>query len=275
MNRMLATLALTACLSGCARDQTATAVPSSPSPPVLAPATSSVSGTVTSTTGDRIAGATVSVTGAGTTSNATTDVSGRYALTGLASAEYAMSADAKGYAASSRSVSLSGSPPFQVDFALAPLDSGPPAGITFANVGADKSPLADYAEAGFSVVPTTASWIAIRTYGHPAPFIEFLSPGGVTTSGEIRVTASGAPFSFKSVDLYSSTTPIPYVITGLSKGAAVFTLSNTLGNTFGNFATVINPQSSVSIDALSIQLTNAAAPCCPNPIGIDNIAVGR
>jgi hypothetical protein len=125
------------------------------------------------------------------------------------------------------------------------------------------------------VVTTTASWIAIRTYGHPAPFIEFVSPGGVTTTGEIKVTATGAPFSFKSVDLYSSTTPIPYAITGLRKGATVFTLSNTLGNTFGNFATVINPQSSVSIDALSIQLTNAAALCCPNPIGIDNIGISR
>jgi Carboxypeptidase regulatory-like domain len=279
MNRILASLALGACLSGCARDQTATPLPSSPSQPTPTPATYSVSGTVTSTAGDRIPGATVSVTGAATMSNATTttttDVSGRYVLTGLAAAEYSMSADAKGYAAASRSVSLSGSPTFVVDFALAPVDSGPPAAITFANVGADKSPVADYAEAGFRVVATTASWIAIRTYGHPAPFVQFLSPGGVTTTGEIQLTASGAPFSFKSVDLYSSTTRIPYVITGLRKGATVFTLSNTLGNTFGNFATVVNPQSTALIDALSIQLTNAAAPCCDNPIGIDNISVSR
>ena len=186
-----------------------------------------------------------------------------------------MSADAKGYAATSRSVSLSGSPAMVVDFALAPVDAGPPAAITFANVGADKSPVTDYAEAGFRVAATAASWIAIRTYGQPAPFIQFMSPGGVTTTGGIQVTAGGNSFSFKSVDFYSSTTPIPYVITGVSKGATVFRLSNTLGNTFGNFATVANPQPTALIDALSIDLTNPAAPCCPNPMGIDNIAVSR
>jgi hypothetical protein len=229
--------------------------------------------------GDRIAGATVSVAGAATPTNAatttTTDVSGQYALTGLAAAEYSMSVKARGYAAASRLVSLGDIPTLAVHFVLTPAASSPAAAITFANVGAQASPVADYTEAGFRVVAATGSWIAMRTYGHPAPFIEFLSARGVTTSGEIQVTAAGSPFSFKSVDLYSSTTRIPYVITGRRSAATVFTLSSTIGNTFGNFATVVNPRSTALIDVLSIQLTNAAAPCCGNPMGLDNISVSR
>jgi hypothetical protein len=37
----------------------------------------------------------------------------------------------------------------------------------------------------------------------------------------------------------------------------------------------VNPQSTASIDALSIQLSNPAAPCCTNPMGVDNISVSR
>ena len=52
------------------------------------------------------------------------------------------------------------------------------------------------------------------------------------------VTATAvAKFKFQSVDLYSSTTPIPYVITGITNSATVLSIQNTQGNTFGNFAT--------------------------------------
>ena len=130
-----------------------------------------------------------------------------------------------------------------------------------------------YRACGFTVTPTTPNWTIITTYGHPAPFIEFLSRGGSTTTGEVSVSAGGTKFRFQSVDLYSSTTPIPYVITGISNGAVVFTLQNTQGNTFGNFATIVNPQASTFIDMLLIRLSNAAAPCCQNPMGLDTIAV--
>lgn len=87
------------------------------------------------------------------------------------------------------------------------------------------------------------------------------------------MTAAGAGFTFQSVDLYSSTTPIPYVVTGIANAATVFTIQNTQGNTFGNFARVVNPNATAQIDALLIRLSNAAAPCCANPMGLDNIVV--
>src|SRR5206468_2375122 len=103
------------------------------------------------------------------------------------------------------------------------------------------------------------------------PFIEFWAPGGSTVTGEIQVGAAGFPFYFKSVDLYSSTTPIPYIIKGFRNSSPVFTVTDTLPTTFGNFRTVANPNSSDIIDTLSIVLTNSAAPCCRNPMGLDNI----
>jgi hypothetical protein len=55
----------------------------------------------------------------------------------------------------------------------------------------------------------------------------------------------------------------------------VFVLADTLPNTFGNFRNVVNPNATDRIDALSIVLTNTAAPCCRNPMGLDNIALTR
>jgi hypothetical protein len=124
-----------------------------------------------------------------------------------------------------------------------------------------------------TVTATTSNWTVSTTYGRPAPFVQFVSPAGTTTSGELLVSAAGATFTFQSVDLYSSTTPIPYVITGIANSAAVLTIQGTQGNTFGNFATITNPQPAARLDALLIRLTNPSAPCCANPMGLDNIAV--
>lgn len=78
---------------------------------------------------------------------------------------------------------------------------------------------------------------------------------------------------FKSVDVYSSTTPIPYVIKGLRHAAEVFTLNGTVANTFGQFRTVTN-LNAVAVDTLTIALTNSAASCCRNSMGLDNIVFG-
>ncbi len=48
---------------------------------------------------------------------------------------------------------------------------------------------------------------------------------------------------------------------------------STQPNTFGNFATVSNPNADAQIDTLVIRLLNPAAACCPNPTGLDNIVV--
>ena len=102
-----------------------------------------------------------------------------------------------------------------------------------------------------------------------------MSPPGVTTTGEIRVTAAGAPFWLSSADLYSSTTRIPYVIDGFLSSQPVFTVVNMLGNTFGNFVRIPNPSADMPIDALLIRLSNPAAPCCANPMGVDNLMLSR
>ena len=119
----------------------------------------------------------------------------------------------------------------------------------------------------------TPNWTVWTGYGHPAPFIGFMSAAGETTTGRVRVTAAAGTFTFQSLDVYSSTTPIPYVISGSLNSAPVFTLQSIEGNTFGNFATIINPRPDARIDALVLQLSNPAAPCCENPTGLDNIAL--
>jgi len=90
------------------------------------------------------------------------------------------------------------------------------------------------------------------------------------------VSAGGAVFNFNSVDLYSSTTPIPYTITGFRNSSTVFTLAGTLPNTFGTFKTVVNPNAAAVIDTLSIVLTNTSG-CCGNgnPMGLDTIVLTR
>lgn len=128
---------------------------------------------------------------------------------------------------------------------------------------------------GLDIAVTAGTWQASTTYGRPAPFVQFLSPAGTTTTGEITVSAAGATFAMTSVDIYSSTTKIPYEISGLIGGAVVFTVQGVQGNTFGNFATIGTPGGAAQIDTLRIRLTNPAAPCCSNPVGLDNIRVVR
>ena len=133
-----------------------------------------------------------------------------------------------------------------------------------------------YSESGVTVSATSGEWTVRTDYGHPAPFIEFYVPcvgkpcatPATPGIGTIHVTAGRATFSFKSVDLYASLIPIPYQITGLRNSTTVFTLANTLPNTFGDFATVVNPQASAVIDTLVISLTNGVS-----AMGLDNIVV--
>jgi hypothetical protein len=146
--------------------------------------------------------------------------------------------------------------------------------LTFSGLSTNGAAVPLYAEGGVNVSATPANWIAVTTYGNPAPFIEFVSKAEEV--GEVHITADGrAPFRFASVDLYSSTTRIPYTITGVRDFAPVFTLSDTVPNTFGTFRTVTNPHAADVIDTLTISLTNPVAPCCPNPVGIDNIVLTR
>lgn len=148
--------------------------------------------------------------------------------------------------------------------------------IGFGGLTTNSETVTTYTESGFTLTTTAASWIALTTFGNPAPFIQFSRAATQSTIvGEVVVTASGTPFRFEALDVYSSITAIPYEILGIRNGALVFTLTGTVPNTFGNFATITNPQLAAQIDDLLIRLGNPATPCCSNPVGLDNIVVVR
>jgi hypothetical protein len=149
--------------------------------------------------------------------------------------------------------------------------SPPGSAVTFGGLTEHEAAVDSYSEAGLTVKTSGASWIASTTYGNPRPFIAFWAQGGETAVGQADVTAAGGTFLFRSVDLYASTTPIPYKIDGLRDGVHVFSLTGTVPNTLGTFRTVENPRGDVAVDTLRIALTNAAAPCCRNPVGLDNL----
>ena len=131
-----------------------------------------------------------------------------------------------------------------ITFALALLTSSVPASastIDFSDLVAG-SPFTTYANSGFTVAPTSGSWI-VNDYGAPGLSIVFVRAAvQPTTEAQIQITASGLPFTFRSVDLYSSITPIPYEFTGLLGGSIVFTEAGTVPNTFGTFRTVHSPR---------------------------------
>ena len=126
-----------------------------------------------------------------------------------------------------------------------------------------------------AIAAAGAPWQASTTYGSPAPFVQFQAPAGTTMTGEMVLQSVGGTFTFASADIYSSTTKIPYEITGTLHGTVMFTLAATQGNTFGRFATIVNPHAGAAIDVLRVTLTNQAAPCCSNPMGLDNVRIAR
>jgi carboxypeptidase family protein len=208
-----------------------------------------------------------------------TDPHGDYTLTGLTPDAIVLVASATSYIPVSRPVGAGSST--RVDFVLPRVPPPPPppqpplnsAVISFAGIGGQLSPFTTYVESGFTIAASLANWTAIRTFGHPAPFIQFEVPAGASAIGDVRVTAGGRVFRFQSVDVYSSTTQIPWTFTGFLSSVPVFTANGVVGHTFGNFATVGNIDSTVNVDALVIRLTNPAFACCSNPVGLDNILV--
>jgi hypothetical protein len=135
----------------------------------------------------------------------------------------------------------------------------------------DNVSFASYTESGFTVSSTSGSWKAITTFGDPAPFIQFTSTGPGIFTSSVVVTEQGSSFSFNSVDLYSSVTPIPYTFTGFLLQMEVFSVSGIVPNTFGTFAEASNPDSTALIDTLEITLTNPGP--FSNPVGLDNIVL--
>jgi hypothetical protein len=151
-----------------------------------------------------------------------------------------------------------------------------PVTITFSQLpGGGFTPFGSSDESGFTITATVRAWEVMGGYGNPMPSIIFRrQTSEPDTDGEVRITSNGAPFVFTSVDIYSSVTPIPYVITGAAQSREVLVLTGRVPNTFGHFAPVPSP-TAVMIDALVIRLTNPATLCCGNPVGIDNVSVKR
>ena len=147
--------------------------------------------------------------------------------------------------------------------------------ITFDQLtAANGTPFTSYDEGGFTVTSTLHAW-EVMGYGHPGPAIVFFRRAPeADVDGEVQVTSGAGLFVFSSVDLYSSVTTIPYVITGVRKSSPAFVLTGKVPNTFGNFKPVSNPEG-VQIDTLVIRLTNPVTPGFGNPMGIDNIAIKR
>lgn len=253
-----------------------TATPNAPP----TPSAFALTGRVTSTAnGAPLSGAVVSVRDGPNSGRSTvTDGSGAYKLDQLLASTFTLNVSAIGYVAQMRTVTLASDQTVSVALAPAPVTYPPPPDaivIAFGGLTANGAAVTTYSESGFTIAAAQGQWTAVTSYGNPPPFIEFQTPAGATTTGEIRVSAGGAPFKFYSVDLYSSTTPIPYTIVGSRNSTSVFTLKDTLPNTFGNFRSVPNSNPALVVDALSIVLTNAAAPCCGNPMGLDTIVLTR
>lgn len=147
--------------------------------------------------------------------------------------------------------------------------------IGFSSLRDNKAAFGTQLESGFTVSVVSANWVSVTTYGNPQPFVEFFGPTGTTTTGELRITADGNAFWLNSIDLYSSTTKIPYVIEGYLNNGPAFSVVDVIGNTFGAFARRSNPRADVPVQEIRLRLSNPSAPCCENPMGVDNIVVSR
>lgn len=143
--------------------------------------------------------------------------------------------------------------------------------INFGGLYGDEGlPFTSYTEFGFMASAVSNNWIVAPW--EPVPL--FFAQPDQMIAATIAVTEGGASFTFRSIDLYSSITTIPYTFTGLLAGKQVFTVSGKVPNTFGNFATVMSPYSGDLIDTLDVTLTDSTPPCCSNRMGLDNIVVG-
>jgi hypothetical protein len=253
------------------------------SKPTTSPARFSLDGQVTdSVTGAPISGAAVSIVDGPNAGKSTrTEALGTYSFIQLEQSGFTVQVSAANYLSESKGVTLTSNQ--TLAFRLMPQAPTPvptpiPSGwanVTFSGLTAEGTLVTSYSESSFTVSASSGEWIPTTIYGNPPPFIHFFANPATVVKGEIRVAAAGSAFRFRSVDLYSSTTPIPYVITGVRDLKPVFALVDTLPNTFGRFGTVVNPKAPDLIDTLMIVLNNTAPSCstCRNSMGVDNIVL--
>lgn len=148
--------------------------------------------------------------------------------------------------------------------------------IGFDGLTGHNEPFIYYNEDGFTVFGAGGEpWVKNIVYGKPAPSVIFNRPAGAPDlfAGMIVRAESTQDFTFSSIDLYSSVTPIPYRFIGYNEGLPVLYFTATMPNTFGAFLTALNPYSDVLIDVLYIDLINPFVAIGGNPMGIDNLIV--
>jgi hypothetical protein len=146
--------------------------------------------------------------------------------------------------------------------------------VTFASAGANGSAMTTYSESGFDLNVRSASWTFANTVGQPAPSVEFVSPIGTTTTGEILITSAGAPFHFNSIEVGATSIPFPYEITATGPSGIVFRFTGYAPAPYG-FLRVTNPFAADLVDQVSIKLTNQSNPYFANAIRVDNIDVSH
>lgn len=169
-------------------------------------------------------------------------------------------------------VGATGTGPWSNELAVS-VATPPPAGTTV--VTFDTLPSAPtfttHTEGGIAVDALTAGWSA-------GPALIATNPSTtVPMVSELQIAAGGRPFQLVSLRLYSSATPVPYVIRGLRNGTTVYTAAATVPDTLGNFATVPNPFAATDVDMVVLSVTSPDIPNCPtcagNAVGVDDIVV--
>src|SRR5262249_16615518 len=120
-----------------------------------------------------------------------------------------------------------------------------PGTITFSGIGGSNfDPFTTYAEAGFTVNPTTGSWLKGFNFGNPIPSI-------FSSSGTASITITGGVFKFSSFDFGNAKN-----LGGLTWSAAGFLSSVQVLTGSGSgpgssvFTTIASPNSSTVLDTL-------------------------
>ena len=158
--------------------------------------------------------------------------------------------------------------------------------VAFANLAttAQGSRFSRYSEGGFTVAAASGPWTWENGYVAPGSrsgrenYLTFSAPNGTTLQASLSITSRGCPFTFRSLALYSSTTPIPYEFIGLRHGAIVFSVGETLPHTRGTWRTVSNPSAAEPIDRLGIVVTNAPLSVLSpgaNPVGVAHLILNQ
>src|SRR5438067_1761102 len=61
--------------------------------------------------------------------------------------------------------------------------------VTFNGLSTNGTQIGNYTESDFSLSANPGNWVAVTTYGRPAPFIEFFATNANAVTGQVTVFA--------------------------------------------------------------------------------------